>query len=367
MCRNCFLEAVQNQCNSATITALRAALNTPLIATTTSFLGVLFTQTNPGAICALPAFDSKQSTKSNYHKEAKKIVNTAISLKQLALRNEVLAEIPDAGIGQRFMTEVNKDDRDLDRVCRLLQAGPLKNEVCVAACWSPVQWDIGPPKIIFSTNKCEGELGTTDKEMKKVILAFFATYTPPPPEHQYSAEQKEGFKNDHHERLPAAYSESMQKYLKARDLAKLNRGGSRVLAALKSGNFYVVKTASEDVHAEIRALEYIDWYSREYELLENVKLPIPLYIGVSLLCCSKCVAFFFLYRSCNARLFLPSSRGQHGIMDSNWQPPPRLTALIQHSPLIEKIVLCSLPPSDLAPGIGKHMTEDLSDSDSDDY
>lgn len=366
MCITCFLTTIAIKCDTKNITELNIASNSIITAKTSSLLDVPFTQTIPGDVCSGTIFDNKQSTRAEFQKEAKKIINIAISKKKAALRNEVMAAMPDAGIGQRFMNDANKDERDLDRICRLLQAGPLKNEVCVAACWTPYQWDLGAPSIVFSTNKCQGELGATDKEIKKKILTFFSNYNPPAQEEKYSALEKASLKNKHHNRPPAAYSADMQVFLNARDHAKLNRDNSRAATAIKNGKFFVVKTQSNDVHAELRILEYIHWYSCENGLLTKEK-PIPLYIGVSLLCCSKCVAFFFLYRKCSERLLLPSSRGQHGIMDSNWQAPPLLTALIQNGTLIEKIVLSSLPPSDLAPGVGKHMTEDLSDSDSDGY
>lgn len=198
--------------------------------------------------------NSKKKQKNNQHCNLEK---------KAAPRNEVMAAMPDAGIGQRFMNDANKDERDLDRICRLLQAGPLKNEVCVAACWTPYQWDLGAPSIVFSTNKCQGELGATDKEIKKKILTFFSNYNPPAQEEKYSALEKASLKNKHHNRPPAAYSADMQVFLNARDHAKLNRDNSRAATTIKNGKFFVVKTRSNDVHAELRILEHIHWYSCE--------------------------------------------------------------------------------------------------------
>lgn len=292
------------------------------------------------------------------NKAAKALLKKIIPRKQLSAR-VAISQWPGAMIGQRLMSDVERENRDLDRLSRLILSGPLSTHICVAACWSPTQWESGSSKIIISTNQCSGANGSYNSQLKDQIHSFLVTYKPTP----YGLVEKLHFRQEYADRAPTTLDEPMRKYLQDRDFAKLR--GSRVWAAIKSRNFYVVNSEKGGVHAELRILEHLEWFSREYDLLTEQKADRPIYIGVSLLCCSKCAVFFHQYRRCPRRLFLPLTRGQHGVMDSNWVAPPHLSSLINNEARVIAISDSVLPQSDL-PREAITMTADLSDSDTDD-
>ncbi|EJN26956.1 hypothetical protein PMI37_03953 [Pseudomonas sp. GM80] len=360
MCDECFKARVKKACSEASINELQLA-TMALDNNATNFLNVPYNYQEincPSPV--LPTAKTSQKDRGRRYNASKKNANEELVARRTNLSQQLFSDMPEAKLGEYLMeNNLDKDDRDLDRICRLLVAGPLSTQVCVAACWSPSYWE-EPPTIIFSTNHCEGESDSTNDELKKLILAFFKT------EHaKIHIEDKDAAKASHKARLVGEYTLTLKNFMKARDLAKLNRPDKRAMTALLEGRFEVINTNDKNVHAELRVLEHLEWKTRKNAPAESDIKTTPIYIGVSLLCCSKCAAFLYLYRNCDRKLFLPTTRGRHGVMDAGWNAPQLLGQLINKEALIANIIHSAYSSAQVI--TRKHMTADLSDSEPDDY
>jgi|GEM_PF-5046773 len=261
--------------------------------------------------------------------------------------------------GTRVAEEnVSRNDRDLDRICKILAMGHLQDQICVAACWRPPIWGLAP-RILITTNKADAPMGVDPRATNAIINNFHSE-----PTARQTQPERTQLKADYAGRTPHKFSYQLFNGVKNWHEDKLS-DSHHILSALRAGSVSFVTTPGKDVHAELRLLDYMEWYSRKSCPSLRPNDPAPIYIGVSMLCCSKCAVFLHMYRRSDARLFLPQVRGRHGVMDSNWKRPPELSRTIfgddDSGPYL--IEASQLTMSDLSPNVGRHMTHDLSDSE----
>lgn len=358
MCINCFKAEVDAKCNAATLAELELAL-AALPAQAAQFLQVQFGVALAGCADLEPGV-SAQKKQTNRQRAARTIATDWIGQKARAHLRGRLAEV---GIGERSMAAgVAPADRDLDRVCRMLMT-PLRDHVCIAACWSPAWWPLETPAVLISSNTSQGNIGEYDGDTAGRIGEFFRGQAAL--DNGQAAAGDAQMKQAHAARARGRPGPDMAAFLDRRDRLKLKgRVDPGLLEALKTGNVVVVNTAGKDVHAELRLLEYLEWVSDELADKDRHR-DAAVYIGVSLLCCAKCLIFLDRCRHCAATLFRPATRGHHGFMDANWAAPPLLNARLNEQDLVDRIVQSRAGLHDIAAPATHHMTQDLSDSDPD--
>ncbi|MBM2886776.1 hypothetical protein JFK97_20505 [Chromobacterium phragmitis] len=269
-------------------------------------------------------------------------------------------------IGSHYQSDTrSQDERDLDSLCRIIHAAILIDDICVAACWAPL-WLYKKPTLIISTNTCSSKqkaesvrrIISTDFNM--VIHHFLVNY---------KTHEKKNLKDEYQAREPKPIKDLLIEFSCHRSLKKImNRDNKILKSAISDRNFKVIHSIGENVHAELRILEFLQ---SEYLLKKNEHDPRlvnePLYIGVSLLCCSKCAAFIYKYHQSKKNSFVVFTRGVHGTMDTNWVSPQWLTEYLENSDYMTIIERSQQTSTDLKNlKIRAHMNADMSDSEYED-